>query len=430
MSNITVVVGAQWGDEGKGKITDFLGQSADYVVRFHGGNNAGHTIVIGDNIYKLHLLPSGVANPTTISIIGNGVVIDPRALLKEIKEIKNRLNTQTIKLKISQRAHAIMPYHITMDAGLDNHQGALSAASTKKGIAPVYADKFYRHGIRMGDLTDPIILKEKITSAYNFNSQIITKIFRLPFEPTINEIYQQYLDYGQQLSEYIADTELLLHQAKKQGKKILFEGAQGMSLDTDHGLYPHTTSSNNVAGYFEIGSGLGHNEKSRRIGVAKAYVSRVGNSPFITEIPDKAGCDLREKGQEYGTTTGRPRRVGWLDLVQLRQSTRTSGLSEIALTKVDILSGMPEIKICSAYDINGQTVTEMPANLSDIKSARPIYESLPGWGNIDENNTRNYNDLPQNLKHYVDFIEQAVKCPINIISLGPKRSQTLSKFSF
>ncbi len=424
-SNITIIVGAQWGDEGKGKMTDWLAQDVDYVVRFHGGNNAGHTIVTKENTYKLHLLPSGIVTPTATSIIGNGVVIDPAVLIEEIAKIKTKQNTDTIKLKISQRAHVIMPYHMAMDSGLDNNQGSLSAGSTKKGIAPVYADKFYRHGIRIGDLLDAKILEEKITKSYNFNTQIITKIFRLPFELTIKNIYQQYLDYGRQLAEYITDTEVLLYQAKQTNKTILFEGAQGMSLDPDHGMYPHSTSSNNVAGYFEVGSGLGLNKETRRIGIVKAYVSRVGNSPFITELTDQLGASIREKGQEYGTTTGRPRRIGWLDLVQLRQAVRTSGLSEIALTKADILAGLLEIKICTGYLINNQEITEMPAGLSELRNTQPIYKTLPGWEEFNVDNIDHYEQMPINLRRYIEFIETSINCPINIISIGPQRQQTV-----
>jgi adenylosuccinate synthase len=425
MNNVTIVVGAQWGDEGKGKITDYLTQNADYVVRFHGGNNAGHTIMTSGKTYKLHLLPSGIISPSAISIIGNGVVVDPAVLINEIKNIKEQQNTDSLNLKISQRAHVIMPYHIDMDGGLEKSQGKLSAGSTKRGIAPVYADKSYRHGIRIGDLLEPKILKEKITRSYNFNSQIITKIFRQPCESTIEEIYQQYLDYGQQLSAYITDTEKLLHEAKINNKKILFEGAQGMSLDLDHGMYPHGTSSNNVAGYFEVGSGLGLNKQSRRIGIAKAYVSRVGNSPFITELKHEAGDEIRERGSEYGTTTGRPRRVGWLDLVQLRQTVRTSGLTEITLTKVDILAGITELKVCDAYRIGEKVTNEMPAVLEELRIAQPIYKTLPGWRELSQNDINNYESLPDNLKKYVEYIESKINCPIKIISVGPKRNQTI-----
>ena len=430
---ITTIIGTQWGDEGKGKITDYLARDFDYVVRFHGGNNAGHTVVVDDKTYKLHLLPSGVLSPGTISMIGNGVVIDPKVLLQEIMEFKK--SGITPYLKISERAHVIMPYHLAMDSGLSGAQGQLAAGSTGRGIAPVYADKVYRHGIRIGDLLDPTLLKEKLTKAYNFNTQILTKIFRLPFDKTIEEIFQEYLEYGKKLAEYITDTELELYNAYTQGKSILFEGAQGMSLDPDHGMYPHGTSSNNVAGYAEVGSGVGLNCKGQIIGIMKAYVSRVGQSPFVTELKDEVGNTIREKGKEYGTTTGRPRRIGWLDLVQIRQSVRTSGLTEIAMTKLDVLGGLKELKICMAYEIDGQIYTEMPASLSKIRSAKPVYQTLPRWENLNDEQYKKlieegYESLPKNMRQYIEFIEKKINCPISFISLGPQRKQTIIRGSF
>jgi adenylosuccinate synthase len=428
MSQVTIIIGAQWGDEGKGKITDFLARQADYVVRFHGGNNAGHTVVVGEKTYKLHLLPSGIISPNIISIIGNGVVVDPKVLLAEIENLKQ--NNIIPNLKISERAHVIMPYHLDMDAGLTGLQGHLAAGSTKRGIAPVYADKFYRHGIRIGDLLEPELLKEKINKSYKFNSQILTKIFRLPFEQTIDNIYEEYLNYGIQLKKYIFDTELELYNAYKNNKKILFEGAQGMSLDPDHGMYPHTTSSNNVADFACVGSGLGVNIPKRIIGIAKAYVTRVGNSPFITEINDEVGEKIRKKGNEYGTTTGRPRRVGWLDLVQLKQTMRTSALSELAIMKIDVLSGIEEIKICTAYKIDNEIITEMPASISKIQRAKPIYQTFKGWDLIEYNNKpsqekNDLNSLPIEAREYIKFIENQTGCQVKIISLGPDRSETI-----
>lgn len=429
MSNqITIIVGSQWGDEGKGKITDFLAPKSDYVVRFQGGNNAGHTVVVNNKTYKLHLIPSGILAPGTISIIGNGVVVDPQVLLEEIAGLKR--DGVIPYLKISERAHVIMPYHVAMDTGLSSGQGALAAGSTGRGIAPAYADKAYRHGIRICDLLEPNIFREKLETAYHFNTQIITKIYRKPFEQTIDEIYSRYLEFGKQLAPYITDTELELANAYTLGKKILFEGAQGMSLDLDHGMYPHGTSSNTVAGYAGVGSGVGLNCQARIIGVVKAYVSRVGNSPFITELLDETGTYIREQGKEYGTTTGRARRIGWLDLVQIKQSIRTSGLTEIALTKLDVLSGIEKINICVAYNIDGIITTEMPASLDKIRKAQPIYVSLPGWGQISSENFSNtiqYTDLPQNLRNYIEFIEEKVHCPITFVSYGPDREKTIQR---
>lgn len=429
MSNqVTVIVGSQWGDEGKGKITDFFASEADYVVRFQGGNNAGHTVVAKNETYKLHLIPSGILYPHTTSIIGNGTVIDPKVLLEEIEKLKNR--GVQLNLKISERAHVIMPYHIAMDEALAGHQGVLGAGSTKRGIAPVCADKAYRHGIRIGDLLEPDFFKEKLEKAYHFNSKILAQVFNTPFASNFTEMYNEYCQYGQKLKPYLADTELELFEAYKSGKKILFEGAQGMSLDLDHGMYPHTTSTNNAAGHVEVGSGVGFNCKKKIIGVVKAYVSRVGNSPFLTELVDDAGNALREKGNEYGTTTGRPRRVGWLDLVQVRQSVRCSGLSEIAVTKLDILAGTPEIKVCVAYEIEGELITEMPASVAKLRKARALYRILPGWDEVTPEDTLKflhggYESLPLNMRKYIEFIEKETGCPVSIVSFGPGRDETL-----
>ncbi len=427
-NQLTIIVGTQWGDEGKGKITDFFAEKSDYVVRFQGGNNAGHTLVVGDEIYKLHLIPSGVLYPKAISIIGNGVVVDPKVLIEEITELQKRGIEPN--LKISERAHVIMPYHIAMDEALSGHQGNLAAGSTKRGIAPVCADKVYRHGIRIGDLLEPELFKEKLTKSYNFNKSIIEKVFNLSFAITLEDIYTEYLEYGKKIAKYITDTEVELFKAFKQDKKILLEGAQGMSLDPDHGMYPHGTSTNNVAGYASVGVGVGFNCTAKVIGITKVYVSRVGNSPFITELPENEAKALRDKGNEYGTTTGRPRRVGWLDLVQVRQAVRVSGITELAIMKLDILAGFPEIKVCVAYDIDGERIEEMPASLTKLRKAKPIYEILPGWPELSEIECNdfvknNFEALPENMKKYIEFIEQAVGCKASIISLGPKRSQTI-----
>jgi len=418
----TIIVGAQWGDEGKGKITDYFAHDADYVVRFQGGNNAGHTVCVGEETYKLHLIPSGVLYPRVVSVIGNGVVIDPRVLLDEISQFQRR--GLSPNLHVSERAHVIMPYHIALDEALDRHQAALGAGSTKRGIAPVCADKAYRHGIRMGDLLEPELFREKLNKAYDFNTRILEKVFVQPLSVSFDETYSAYLSYAGELRAYIRDTEVELAQALGAGKKIIFEGAQGMSLDPDHGVYPHTTSTNNVASYVGTGCGLSlYNRPVRIIGLVKAYVSRVGTSPFVTEIEGAQAQALRDKGGEYGTTTGRPRRVGWLDLVQVRQSVRTSGLTDIAMTKLDILAGFGAIKVCVAYDIDGERVTEMPASLTKLRRAKPIYETFSGWDEIKDES--DYESLPAAIKTYVAFIEREANCKVNIISLGPKRSQTI-----
>ena len=423
-SKVTVVVGAQWGDEGKGKITDYFARQADYVVRYHGGNNAGHTVIVDGSEYKLHLIPSGVLYDHPVSVIGNGVVIDPKALLKEI----DYLNNKDIKpqLHISDRAHVIMPYHKQMDAALTNHQGKLAAGSTMRGIAPVYADKMFRHGIRIIDLADPDILNEKLKKAYQFNSKLINAISDQVIEEDEKSIFNEYIEYGKQLSPYIKDVSLELYHAQQNGKAILFEGAQGISLDVDHGIYPYTTSSNSIAGNIATGTGVSFRDINRIIGVTKAYISRVGIGPLPTELPAEQGDYLRKKGKEYGTTTGRPRRVGWLDLVQVRQAVRVNGLTEIALTKLDILSDNGDLSVCTSYNINDQQEQEMPASLYKFRSAEPVYQTLPGWGKLsDDMAEKGYDSLPKNLKHYVKFIEDQVSCPVTIISIGPERHQTI-----
>ena len=425
---LTVIIGAQWGDEGKGKITNYFAENVDYVVRFQGGNNAGHTINLDGEIFKFHLLPSGIVFPKPTSVIGNGVVVNPGVLIKELESLNSRGITP--KLKISERAHVIMPYHIALDECLSSHQGNLAAGSTRRGIAPVYADKMYRQGIRMGDLLEPEMFREKLTKGFTFNSDLITKVFNATFDQTLESILEEYLAYGEILAKYIGDTEVELNQAWKSGKAILFEGAQGMSLDVDHGLYPHTTSASTVAGHIGAGAGVGFNASRQVIGVTKAYVTRVGISPFVTEIEGAFAKTLRDKGDEYGTTTGRPRRIGFLDLVQLRQAVRVNGMTDIALTKLDTLSGCPEIKVCTGYKIDGRRVDEMPASLTAMRKARPIYESIAGWPDMSEDQAaefcrKGFDALPAALRKYITFIEERVECPVSIISLGPGRDQTI-----
>ena len=422
-SKITAIVGAQWGDEGKGKITDFFAGEADYVVRFHGGNNAGHTVIVNGETYKLHLIPSGVLYDHPTSIIGNGVVIDPAALIKEIKYLQAK--GVDPKLKVSDRAHIILPYHIEMDIALTQYQGNLAAGSTKRGIAPVYGDKMYRHGIRMIDLLEPEVFKEKLEKAFNFNLTII-KAFGHSSNLNKDKIYNEYIKFGEFLAPYISDVSVDLYNSYQKGESILFEGAQGISLDVDHGVYPHTTSSNTVAGHISSGTGVTFGRINRIIGVTKAYLSRVGQSPLPSELDGIEAETLRDKGGEYGTTTGRPRRVGWLDLVQVRQAVRTNGLTEIVLTKLDILSGFEEIPVCYAYKIKNKIITEMPASLSDFRSAKPIYKNLKGWGELTPDMIeKGFSALPQTLRDYVKYIEDQINCKITIISIGPQRHETI-----
>jgi adenylosuccinate synthase len=424
LSKITAIVGAQWGDEGKGKITDFFAGESDYVVRFHGGNNAGHTIIVDGVTFKLHLIPSGIVYGTPISIIGNGVVVDPKALLDEITYVNEKgINP---KLMVSDRAHVIMPYHIALDGALSSHQGALAAGSTNRGIAPVYADKMFRNGIRMIDLLEPEVFREKLEKGYAFAVGIMVKALGQTFNESIDEIFDTYTQYGEKLKMYIQDTSVELYNAHKSGKSILFEGAQGISLDVDHGIYPYTTSSNTAAGQISTGTGVGFRDINRIIGVVKAYLSRVGESPLPSEIHGDEAELLREKGGEYGTTTGRPRRVGWLDLVQVRQAVRVSGLTEIALTKLDVLNGFKELPVCTSYQVGNEKIYEMPASLEQYRKATPIYETLAGWKELPKNIwDKGFNALPQTLKNYIKFIETNVDCSVKIISVGPQRHETI-----
>ena len=423
-SKITAVVGAQWGDEGKGKITDFFACDSHYVVRFHGGNNAGHTVIVNGNTFKLHLIPSGIIYGEPMSIIGNGVVVDPKALLDEIAYVKEKGIDP--KLMVSDRAHVIMPYHITLDSALSGHQGDLAAGSTNRGIAPVYADKMFRNGIRMIDLLEPQVFQEKLEKGYAFAKGLIEKSLEQSLDITINEIFDTYVAYGKALAPYICDTSIELYSAHKAGKSILFEGAQGISLDVDHGIYPYTTSSNTAAGHISTGTGVSFRDIDRIIGVVKSYLSRVGESPLPSEIHGNEADALREKGGEYGTTTGRPRRVGWLDLVQVRQAVRVNGLTEIALTKLDILNGFESLPVCVGYDVDGRILKEMPASLIQYRKAKPVYRTLRGWDDLPKNIWgEGYDSLPQTLKDYINFIEHEVDCPVKIVSVGPQRHETI-----
>ena len=424
LSKITTIVGAQWGDEGKGKITDFFAGQSDYVVRFHGGNNAGHTVIVDGKTFKLHLIPSGVIYGEPLSVIGNGVVVDPKALIDEIKYLKEKgINP---KLMVSDRAHVIMPYHIALDGALSDHQKDLAAGSTNRGIAPVYADKMYRNGIRMIDLLEPSVFNEKLDKGFNFNKGLIENALGKILNYTKEEIYNAYIEYGKILKPYISDVSVELFNAYKNGKNILFEGAQGMSLDVDHGIYPYTTSSNTAAGHVSIGTGVSFKTIDRVIGVVKAYLSRVGESPLPTELQNDTGDLIRENGGEYGTTTGRPRRIGWLDLVQVRQAVRVNGLTEIALTKLDVLNNIDEILVCNAYKIGNRDVFEMPASLTDYRNANPIYDKLKGWGDIPDNIwDKGFDQLPIEIKDYISFIEERIDCKVTILSVGPQRHETI-----
>jgi len=417
-----VLLGAQWGDEGKGKATDLLGDRVDYVVRYQGGNNAGHTVVIGDQKYALHLLPSGILSPNVIPVIGNGVVIDPAVLLTEIKGLNER-GIDTSKLKISTNAHLITPYHRTIDKVSERFLGKAKIGTTGRGIGPAYADKINRIGIRVQDLFDPSILKQKIEAALYDKNQILIKVFNRK-GIKVEEVLTEYLGYAEILKPYVVDTALLLDQALKAGKNVLLEGSQGTLLDVDHGTYPFVTSSNPTAGGASTGSGIGPTKITRVIGILKAYTTRVGSGPFPTELFDADGEALRKIGGEVGVTTGRNRRCGWFDAPIARFAVRVNGLTDFFLTKLDVLTGWEKIPVCVAYEVDGVRVEELPASQTDFHHAKPIYEYLPGWSES-ISKAKSIDDLPVNAQEYVKFLEKVSGAPISAIGVGPGRDETI-----
>ena len=417
-----VLVGAQWGDEGKGKATDLLGDTVDYVVRYQGGNNAGHTVVIGSEKYALHLLPSGILSPNVVPVIGNGVVIDPAVLLDEIRGLDAR-GINTSKLVISTNAHLITPYHRTIDKVSERFLGKSKIGTTGRGIGPAYADKISRIGIRIQDLFDRSILEQKLEGALNDKNQVLTKVFNRK-NMSVSEILEEYLAYAEILRPYVADTSLLLDKALKAGKTVLLEGSQGTLLDVDHGTYPFVTSSNPTAGGACTGSGIGPKAITRVIGIVKAYTTRVGSGPFPTELLDDDGDKLRTIGHEYGTTTGRNRRCGWYDAPIARYAVRINGLTDFFLTKLDVLTGWEKIPVCVAYDVDGTRHEELPASQTDFHHAKPIYEYLPGWKE-DISKARTLSDLPKNAQDYVKYLEEISGAPMSAIGVGPGRDETI-----
>jgi len=417
-----VLLGAQWGDEGKGKATDLLGDKVSYVVRYQGGNNAGHTVVIGDQKYALHLLPSGILSPQCIPVIGNGVVIDPSVLLEEIRGL-NKRDIDTSQLKISTNAHLITPYHRTIDKVTERFLGKSKIGTTGRGIGPAYADKINRIGIRVQDLFDTSILRQKLEGALRDKNQILIKVFnRKGIE--VEDVLKEYLTYAELLGPYVVDTSLLLNQALDNGDVVLLEGSQGTLLDVDHGTYPFVTSSNPTAGGAATGAGIGPTRITRVIGIVKAYTTRVGSGPFPTELFDDDGEKLRSIGGEFGTTTGRSRRCGWYDAPIARYAVRINGITDFFLTKLDVLTGWEKIPVCVAYEIEGRRVSELPASQSDFHHAKPIYEYLPGWSeNI--SSARSIQDLPVNAQKYVKFLEEISGAPISAIGVGPGRDETI-----
>ncbi|MGM7637480.1 adenylosuccinate synthase [Bacillus sp. Hm123] len=420
MSSV-VVVGTQWGDEGKGKITDFLSENAEVVARYQGGNNAGHTIKFNGVTYKLHLIPSGIFYKEKICVIGNGMVVDPKALIQELKYLQDQ-NVSTDNLRISNRAHVILPYHLKIDEVEEARKGDNKIGTTKKGIGPAYMDKAARIGIRMADLLDRKAFEEKLTRNLEEKNRLLERFYETEgFK--IEDILDEYYEYGQQIKQYVCDTSVVLNDALDEGRRVLFEGAQGVMLDIDQGTYPFVTSSNPVAGGVTIGSGVGPTKINSVVGVAKAYTSRVGDGPFPTELHDEIGQQIREVGREYGTTTGRPRRVGWFDSVVVRHARRVSGLTDLSLNSIDVLTGIETVKICVAYRYNDQVIEEYPANLNILAECTPIYEELPGWTE-DVTSCKTLSDLPVNARHYVERVSQLTGIPLSTFSVGPDRNQT------
>lgn len=420
MSSI-VVVGTQWGDEGKGKITDFLAEQADVIARFSGGNNAGHTIQFGGETYKLHLVPSGIFYKDKLAVIGNGVVVDPVALLKELDGLNER-GISTDNLRISNRAQVILPYHLAQDEYEERRRGDNKIGTTKKGIGPAYVDKAQRIGIRMADLLEKETFERRLKENIEYKNVYFKGMFNETC-PTFDEIFDEYYAAGQRLKDYVTDTAKILDDANVADEKVLFEGAQGVMLDIDHGTYPFVTSSNPVAGNVTVGTGVGPTSVSKVIGVCKSYTSRVGDGPFPTELFDEDGHHIREVGREYGTTTGRPRRVGWFDSVVLRHSRRVSGITDLSINSIDVLTGLDTVKICTAYELDGEKITEYPANLDQLRRCKPIFEELPGWTE-DITGCRSLDELPENARNYLERISELCGVHISIFSVGPDREQT------
>jgi adenylosuccinate synthase len=418
----TVVLGAQWGDEGKGKVTDFFASSADLVVRFQGGNNAGHTIVVGEDKIALSLTPSGVLYPNCIPVIGSGCVVDLGFLKKELKML-NEKNISTEKLALSANAHVIMPYHKILDELIEESLGDKKIGTTKKGIGPCYADKIQRYGIRVQDLLDDSVFAEKLNSNLNEKNNLLTKIYN--HDPlSADEIIEEFSEYKEIVQQHISDTSLLVSNAIKENKSILFEGAQGTLLDIDHGTYPFVTSSNTSAANAATGSGIGPLNLDRVVGVTKAYISRVGSGPFITEQENEIGDYLIEKGAEFGVVTGRRRRCGWLDLISLKYSVRVNSLSELFITKLDVLSGLEEIQLGVGYKYNDEILTDYPYDQKVAYEAEPIYETMQGWDE-DITSIDKFEDLPSNAQKYIKAIEDFIGVPITFISVGPERNQNI-----
>lgn len=418
-----VLVGAQWGDEGKGKVTDFLAQQAEMVVRYQGGNNAGHTVVADGQTYKLHLIPSGILYADKQCLIGNGVVIDPAVLLQELNALEQQ-GVSTANLRISPRAHVIFPYHKSIDTAEEKSKGNRKIGTTCRGIGPTYTDKAARVGIRITELMDREELAEKLRDILEVKNKVLSRLYGVEENFAYREMLDQYMGYADSLKRYIADVSVLVNEAVDRGARVLFEGAQGTLLDLDHGTYPYVTSSHPIAAAACLGAGLGPTKIKTVVGVAKAYITRVGEGPFPTELHDQLGELIRERGFEFGTTTGRPRRCGWYDAVIARYAARVNGLTYLAITKLDVLSGLERLKICTGYRYKGEIINEFPASLKLLAQCEPVYQEFPGWRE-DISAVTDFNELPQRAKDYLKNLEELSGVPVAIVGVGPGRAQTL-----
>jgi len=421
---VIAILGAQWGDEGKGKVVDMLAQKARMVVRFSGGNNAGHSVVNPRGEFKLHLIPSGIFNAEVACIIGNGVVINPEVLIGEIDNLNER-GVSTDNLFISDRAHLIMPYHLLLDGLEEKARGGRAIGTTLKGIGPVFADKTARLGVRVGDLLDKEALRERLSALIDYKNIILTKVYGA--KPlSLDEVYKQYCQYGERLTSHIRETTIMVDEAVNSGELVILEGAQGALLDPDFGTYPYTTSSSPLAAGACLGAGLGPTKLDRAVGVYKAYCTRVGGGPMPTELHDETAELIRERAHEYGTTTGRARRCGWLDAVAARFTSRINGLTGAVITRLDILDALPSLKICFGYELDGKKIDYFPASIAALARCKPVYEELPGW-QTDTTNIRDFDQLPEAARHYVARIEELISCPVNLISVGAGREQSIEK---
>lgn len=420
---VTALVGAQWGDEGKGKIIDILAEKSDMVVRAQGGNNAGHTVVVGENTYKLHLIPSGILYPNTDCVVGNGTVVDPKVILTEMAMLESK-GISLQNLKIDARAHIILPYHIVLDDLSEKARGKGDIGTTKRGIGPCYMDKAERIGIRMCDLINKDVFSEKLKNNVAIKNKLIERIYNGE-AVSYEQILAEYNTYAEKLAPYVADTSVIVYNAIKQGKQVLFEGAQGALLDLDVGTYPYVTSSHPISGGFCVGAGIGPTLINECLGIAKSYTTRVGKGPFPTELDDEIGEQIRITGQEFGTTTGRPRRCGWLDAVILKFAVRVNGLTSVAINKLDTLSGIEKLKVCVAYEKNGQTITDFPSDISELEDCKPVYVEVDGWKE-DITEARSLKDLPLNAQKYLALIEKEIDCKVKMVGVGPRRDQNFT----